>query len=117
METAESVQERVQVELERISDPILLARTRELLIAPYPEMRPWDYGAPHEYLCWRVLEHRLSNTGVVFCSKGFGPSTPWGLVWLDESPDSPRRMGPDSSWFATLEQAVRDSWAWEGSPR
>lgn len=109
METKESIIQRVQHELERVSDPILLKCIRELLITPFSEMRPWNYGPPHEYKCWRVVEHRPSSTGIVFCSEGFGPESPWGLVWLEGH----LNMGDDASWFTTLEDAIRSSRAWD----
>ncbi|HLW76633.1 MAG TPA: hypothetical protein VKS01_06595, partial [Bryobacteraceae bacterium] len=59
------------------------------------------------FRCWTVLEQAESNTGIAFCDKGFGPAYPWGLVFLS------RRMntGMDCSWYASLEQAFRESLA------
>jgi len=102
----------VDRELQRITDGFLAGRLRELLVHPYAVERAWDYGAVNEHFtCWTVLEHRASNTGIAFCDKGFGPSYPWGLVFLD-GPHS--GIGMDSGWFASLEDAMRESMAWDG---
>lgn len=112
MQSSEEISELVERELARISDSNLIQRVRELLVNPYPVSRGWDYGAVGEqFVCWTVLEHPESNTGIAFCSQGFGPTYPWGLVFL-----SGRYMGigMDSGWFASLEGAMRDSMAWDG---
>jgi len=57
-----------------------------------------------------VIEHRESNTGIAFCNQGFGPAYPWGLVFLSGEHMS---IGMDSGWFISLEQAMRDSMAWD----
>jgi hypothetical protein len=109
---AKEISELVHVELQRITDERLQARIRELLVTPYPVERDWDYGAPGEqFTCWTVLEHRVSNTGIAFCAQGFGPSYPWGLVFLS---GPHMNIGMDSGWFISLEQAMRDSMAWDG---
>ena len=89
-----------------------MRRIRELLVTPYQVKRAWDCGAPDEhFISWTVFEHRPSNTGIAFCSEGFGPSYPWGLVHLS----GPHMgMGVDSGWFVSLEEAVRNSMAWDG---
>jgi len=101
----------VEKELARIADPVLVAAIRPLLVTPYPVERDWDYGLPgQKYTCWTVLEHRASNTGIAYCESGFGPSDPWGLVFLSGENMS---MGMDSDWYMTLEDAMRASRAWE----
>jgi len=103
----------VSEKLTGIADAALLARILELLVVPYPVERDWDYGRVGErFTCWTVLEHPPSNTGIAYCPQGFGPSDPWGLIFL-----SGERMGigMDSAWFSTLESAMRDSMAWNGS--
>jgi hypothetical protein len=101
----------VTQQLSSISDEKLTNRIRELLVTPYPVDRAWDYGSPGEqFTCWTVLEHRPSNTGIAYCSEGFGPSYPWGLVFLSGQHMS---IGMDSAWFMSLEDAMRDSMAWE----
>jgi hypothetical protein len=59
-----------------------------------------------------VLEHPPSNTGIAYSPQGFGPSDPWGLVSLS---GDHMGIGMDSGWFPTLESAMRDSMAWDGS--
>jgi hypothetical protein len=113
MECAETVAAMVQGQLERITDKKLKERVSSLLVPPYSVQRGWDYGKPGEKLdCWMVLEHRESNTGIAYCSAGFGPKPPWGLLFLEG-----RHMGSgmDSAWFTTLEDAFVESWASEES--
>ena len=108
------VQALVEAELSRVRDPAALPRLRALLVAPYPVARAWDYGAPGErYVCWTVLEHRASNTGIAYCERGFGPENPWGLVFLT-GPDM--SIGMDSGWFPSLEIALKESMAWDDDP-
>jgi hypothetical protein len=59
-----------------------------------------------------VLEHPPSNTGIAYCAQGFGPSDPWGIVFLSGELTG---IGMDSAWFSTLESAMRESMAWDGS--
>jgi hypothetical protein len=107
-----AVTEVVERELAAISDPAVRDLVHRLRVEPYPVERDWDYGAPSErYVCWTVLEHGSSNTGVAFCDAGFGPTHPWGLVFLS---GAHMNIGMDSAWFATLEGAVRETMAWDG---
>jgi len=102
----------VDRQLANIAQIELVALIRSLRVPPRVENRPWDYGSHGETLpCWIVLEHQSSNTAVTYCSEGFGPTAPWGLLWLRGR----LNMGMDSSWFVSLEDAVRDSRAWSGS--
>jgi hypothetical protein len=113
MLTANDVVSLVNEELVRITDAPLLARTRELLVVPYPVGRGWDYGRIGErFTCWTVLEHPPSNTGIAYYPQAFGPSDPWGLVFLSGEHTG---IGMDSAWFSTLESATRESMAWDGS--
>ena len=105
------ISDLVEQGIASISDTRLADKIRELLVAPYVVERPWDYGAPDErFPCWTVLEHAPANTGIAFCPEGFGPSCPWGLVFLSGTHMS---IGMDSGWFVSLEQAMRDSRAWD----
>jgi hypothetical protein len=109
---AKNVSDRVEQELRQISDSRLVDRIRELLVTPYPVEREWNYGPDgQQFLCWTVLEHHPSNTGIAYCSEGFGPTYPWGLVALSGEHMS---IGMDCSWFVSLEDAMRESMAWEG---
>jgi hypothetical protein len=54
------------------------------------------YGPPgQKYTCWTVLEHRPSNTGIAYCEEGFGPSFPWGLIFLS---GPHMNIGMDAGW-------------------
>lgn len=111
MRSAEEVAALVEREIEGITDNELVRKIRELLVVPYPVERDWDYGAPgQQFTCWTVLEHPPSNTGIAFCSEGFGPSCSWGLVFLSGPYTT---IGMDSGWFASFECAMRDSMAWD----
>jgi len=93
-------------QLDRIPDPIVTA-VQLLLVAPHVEVRDWDYGpAEQKYPCWIVLEHPASNTGIAYCNEGFGPGDPWGILFLQGQQLS---MGTDSQWYASLEDAFRES--------
>jgi len=107
----EFVQHLVTAELSQIRDGRAIARIRELIVTPYAVEREWDYGAPGEtYTCWTVLEHQPSNTGIAYCAEGFGPGNPWGLVFLTGPWIS---TGMDSAWYPTLDEAMKDSMAWD----
>jgi hypothetical protein len=115
VQDVKDISSRVEQELKQISDGKLVNRIRELLATPYPVERAWDYGSRGEhFVCWTVLEHHPSNTGIAYCLQGFGPSYPWGLVSLS---GSHMNIGMDSPWFASLEDAMRASMAWHGTGR
>ncbi len=106
------IQTMVDAELSRIVDADLLRAMKPLLVAPRCESREWDYGVPGQTLpCWIVLEHVSTNTCIAYCEYGFGPSSPWGLLFITGQYLS---MGMDSGWYAKLEDAFRESMAWEG---
>jgi hypothetical protein len=107
MDEVEHIVSLVDAELAKIHDRDLVGRIRKLLVTPYPVSRKWDYGAPGQtYVCWTVLEHPRSNTGLAYCESGFGPIHPWGLVSLSGPYMS---MGMDSGWYANFEDAVGES--------
>lgn len=109
------VERLVDDQIAQITQPELLSLIRSLRIPARCELRPWDYGRRGEaYPCWIVLEHRASNTAVAYCVHEFGPRDSWGLLFIDGPHMS---MGMDSGWFTTLEDAVRESMAWEGNNR
>jgi hypothetical protein len=108
------VAEIMEGEVRRICDSRMVDRIRGLAVTPYPVERSWDYGEPGErYTCWTVLEHAKSNTGIAYCAEGFGPADPWGFVFLSGPHMS---IGMDSAWFASLEDAFRESMAWDEPP-
>jgi hypothetical protein len=100
----------VDRELAAISDPAVLDLFRMLRVDPSPVEREWDYGTPGQlHVCWTVMEHKPSNTGVAYCNAGFGSTFHWGLVFL-----SGPHLYMDSAWYTSLEAAVRESRAWQG---
>ena len=107
--TPDEIQQLVEAELLRIHDTRVRDALQALLVSPRCHQRDWDYGQEGErYSCWTVAEHPASETAIVFSDYGFGPSMPWGLVWMKDT-----WFGMDSGWFETLEEAFRDSMAWE----
>jgi hypothetical protein len=112
---ATDIERLVGSELARIADKSVVGAIIPLLIPPRVEDRGWDYGASDQtYPCWIVLEHVPSNTGIAYCAEGFGPRSPWGLLFLKGEHLS---MGMDSGWFKSLEDAFRDSMAYDLPPR
>jgi len=113
MENSKEIAALVACELACIRDATLAGRIREFLVAPYPVERAWDYGPRDErFTCWTFLEYLPTNTGIAYYSQGFSPSYPWGLVFLS---GSHMNIGMGSAWFASLEDAMRASAAWNGS--
>ena len=107
--TAQEIQQLVEAELVRIQDSRVRDALQSLFVSPRCHQRDWDYGQEGErYPCWTVAEHAPSETAIVFSDYGFGPRMPWGLVWMKDS-----WFGMDSGWFETVEEAFRDSMAWE----
>lgn len=110
--TTIAITELVERQVRSIAQPELAMLACRLLVPPRLEQRPWNYGAEGEHFpCWLVLEHQPSNTGIVYCAHGFGPSYSWGLLFLSGQHMS---MGMDSAWFASLEDALRNCAAWQG---
>ncbi|SRR5258708_24396613 len=113
MEAADQISALVEDQLVRFKDGKSVARFRQLSVAPRAEDRDWDYDqAGQKYTCWMVFEHRESNVGIAYCSHGFGPRCPWGLLFL-HGEQRVLSMGMDSGSFSDLEDAFRDTWAYE----
>ena len=109
--SADKILKLVEEELSTINDSRVIKHIRSLLGTPVIFMRQWDYGEPNtKYPCWSVLNHVSSNTGIAYSEHGFGPTYPWGLVFLtgDENCMS---MGMDSGWFPSFVEAYFDSQA------
>ncbi len=103
----ETLKALVEDELARVEDTRVTTHIRSLLIEPTPVLRDWDYGVEgQQYVCWNVLEHHPSNTGIAYCESGFGPGAPWGLVWLEGPHMS---IGMDTNWYTTFLQAYFES--------
>ena len=110
--SAQDVAAIVEAEIARITQPELVSRIRELLVPVRREQRGWDYGRPNEkYPCWIFAEHSESNTAFAYTQHGFGPRSPWGLLFIAGPHLS---MGMDSGWFVSVEDLFRDSMAWDG---
>lgn len=110
-EQAATVEALVVREVESIEQPDLRALAQLLRAPLHVEEWPWDYGPEGQtYPCWIAFAHPPSNTAIAYCSQGFGPSYPWGLLFLAE----PRSMGMDSQWFLSVEDALRNCPAWKG---
>lgn len=108
--TPNQIQALVDAEISELLDQRVVSHIRSLLVAPTAIMREWDYGAPGQsYPCWSVLDHTKSNTGIAYCEFGFGPGSPWGLVFL--SGTSHMSIGMDSGWFESFLEAYFDSMA------
>ena len=98
----------IDAELAHVSDSRVTSHIQRLLVDPKPILRDWDYGAPGEkYPCWSVLEHAKSNSGIAYSEFGFGPGSPWGLVFLSGS--SHMSIGMDCSWYTTFMEAYFES--------
>lgn len=106
--SASRLPKMVEAELLELGDSRITAHVRSLLVSPYQVIRGWDYGAVDgAYPCWSVLEHQASNTGIAYCESGFGPGTPWGLVFLAGTEHM--SMGMDSGWFSNFLDAYFES--------
>lgn len=102
--------ELVNRELDLLKDTRVVNHVRTLLVQPISIVRAWDYGASDEaYPCWSVLEHPKSNTGIAYCEQGFGPASPWGLVFLTGTEHM--SIGMDSGWYACFLDAYFESQA------
>jgi len=109
---AASVSQRVEAQISKIPDPNVVTALRKFIVTPRCELRDWDYGEPGEqFPCWIIFEHAKSNACIAYCDQGFGPATPWGLLYLS---GKNRSMGMDCNWFDLLEDAFRSTRAWEG---
>jgi len=102
----DSLKALIEDELARVADARVTSHIRSLLTEPKPVFRDWNYGAKgQQHVCWILLEHHASGTGIAYCEDGFGPKTPWGLISLN----SDASMGMDSGWFTTFLRAYLES--------
>jgi hypothetical protein len=89
----------IEGDLARVHDTRVVSHIRAMLLEPYAIMRNWDYGPQgQQYLCWMVLEDKVTGAEVGYCDEGFGLKCPWGLVNSGVD-DSDKSMGMDSGWF------------------
>lgn len=76
---------------------------------PAPIRLAWDYGQPGEtFGGWLVFSDPRRRTGIAYCDQGFGPKSPWGLIFTGETCPS---MGMDSGWFQRFMDAWFDSFS------
>lgn len=100
---------QIETELKAINDAVVLAFIRARLIEPHIVMRDWDYGVPTRQLpCWTVFEDCSRDLALVYCDEGFGPRTPWGMVWIGNS-GRPTSLGMDTGWHPTFMDTFLDS--------
>ena len=101
----------VEAELKTVSDRRVIEHIESLLVQPQPILRQWDYGEPNDkFICWPVLDHEDSNTGIAYSEFGFGPTYPWGLVQLSGS-ENDKSIGMDCGWFPSFIEAYFESFA------
>lgn len=99
----------VEAEIHRASSPQVAELMRKLLVPLRCDLRPWAHGAQGTlHTCLILAEHQRFQTAIAYCEYGFGPRTPWGLLWTVGDHLS---MGDDSGWFTSFEDAVMDSFA------
>lgn len=104
--TRERLVGELEGEIAAVGDVNVRGSVEAILIEPVLMSCSWDYGIPGEtYSCWKVAEDKGRGVGIVRCEQGFGPQTPWGLVWLHETTPS---MGQDCGWFSTFRGAAAD---------
>lgn len=102
------IADEIARQLERFVGPAREAINR-LLVVPERRTRAWPYAAGVEYDCWLVAADRKGQWYFVFCSEGFGPEYPWGVLRAsDES------LGNDSQWHVSLYDAFLNSPLWDG---
>src|SRR5262245_29704476 len=99
---------RVAEELARIVDQKIATALASMLVRPRACSLEWDYGGEPCYPGFIVAEDPESGTGIAFSESGFGPKSPWGLIFV-----AVPAFGMDSGWYSTLEAAFRESWAFE----
>jgi hypothetical protein len=100
-----SIKSLVKSEMERITNPIVKNALEDILVNPIQHMRKWDYGTKgEEFVCWTVAIDKNSDTALVYSDYGFGPESPWGLVF-----QSYLYFGMDTGWFTNLKDSFLDS--------
>ncbi|MDQ8027266.1 MAG: hypothetical protein REJ23_00960 [Brevundimonas sp.] len=96
----------IEAELQHLTHPQATTAIRAHLVEPVSVTLDWDYGAPsQQFPGWLVFDDPTTDTEIVFCADGFGPSHPWGLI-LPEGDHRP--MGMDSGWYRTFLGAWSD---------
>lgn len=103
--TAAEIQLLVEGAAGKIADPDIAKGLRTFLIPPRQEQRTWNWHKPYvKYPGWVVAESSRYDYGIVFSDYGFTPECPWGLVFSSHGD-----FDADYCWYASLEQAYRES--------
>lgn len=102
----DDIREALSKSLSEMTDPRLVDRLRPFLIPIRKSELIWEWSKEQaSYAMWIVAELPERNIGIGYAEGGYGRlGHPWGLVFLDD-----RYTGPDCSWYATLENCLRDS--------
>ncbi|MBJ7485814.1 hypothetical protein [Brevundimonas sp.] len=110
--TRESIVAQIDSELSRLTDDNAKQAVLHRRVDPRPITLDWEYGtAGQQFDGWVVFDHEAeSDTLIVYCEHGFGPTFPWGLVFASAQ-DGRRSMGMDSGWFSSFMDAFWDSHA------
>ena len=107
-----SVSALIKMELSVLADNAAKQVVLRGLVDPSPITLDWNYGTPgQQFEGWVVFDHETeSDTLIVYCEHGFGPASPWGLVFATAH-DGRRPTGMDSGWFRSFMDAFWDSHA------
>jgi len=106
VDTAEEVTALATGELTSIADSVVRDALRARLVLPQRHLRNWDYGPEgQQFPCWTIALDPVSDTAIVYSQYGFGPDSPWGIVFI-----SNLWFGMDSGWFSRLEDAFVESY-------
>lgn len=98
----------VDAELGLINDSRILTHVRGQHIEPQAVTGAWHYGIQGQtYPCW-IVAKTSSDTAIAYCEYGFGPTRPWGLIFLGDASDMVG-IGMDCAWFPTFFEAWCDS--------
>ena len=99
-------------ELSALKDDNVKRAVLHGIVDPRPITLDWDYGPPgQQFDGWVVFDHEAeSDTLIVYCEYGFGPLSPWGLVFATPR-EGIQSMGMDSGWFRSFMDAFWDSHA------
>ena len=103
--TTEEIAAVVAAELALVSDSALASAIRGFLVEPRLEMRTWDWSRePVALPTWVIAESSRYDYGIVYSERGFGPESPWGLVF-----SSADNFGADYCWYSSLQLAFEES--------
>lgn len=110
MTSAAEVAAALDADLHNLRDPRVRASIEAFRVPmPNPIRLAWDYGEPGEtFDGWLVFDDPGQRMGIVYCEKGFGPTSPWGLITTGDTCPS---MGMDSGWFRRFIEAYLESFS------